>query len=412
MPRADSSDIAEALAASLAQLARGTAAGAAAADDSADAPPPARAPEAPPLAGAAGPLQLAERRARLAERVAQLRADWQRRATAVRAGRRRLEERGAELRERRRRHEARAAEWLAAKRRLEAKRPRVSRGQLLRDPARHAAGLGAFHAYQELSVVCLALQQERRRRCSELAEVFPLKWILSASAGASSGDRAVSLGQVHSFAAPGLLEEDEIKDLTAALSFLLPMVAGLGCYLDVTLPFPCSTGRGAAGEPEERAWPSVLHPFTGRWRHFSILGRSCTKEFAVALRMVDEDLRRLCECQGDPAPAPLGTLQLLAHLLSSAHLGCLSPSAPPPPRRASAAGAGDRGGTEWVGPAAASQVRPWEQAKSSDSIHSRCDSWRSASAREGGGAAGAALTASGGGEDGEWTLVEEGASKV
>lgn len=334
---------------------------------------------------------LRERHAALVERLADLKATTERRSAAVRTRRRQLEERRVELRERRRRHEARAAEWATAWQRLEAKRCRVSRDEFLRDPAQHSQTLGAFHVYQELSVVRLALQAERRRRCADLIAILPLKWIASGGCGA---DRTVTLAQVQSFAATGVLKDDEVKDLEAALSILVPLVSILAAYLDVTLPFPCTGARGnlqsaselhidrcpaktaklvlsedaggdsgrdsigvsqdvrnqpctgvSGGVPTDGstassprtaahvAWwlrPSVLHPFTGRWHQFSIYDRICTSEFSIARRLIDEDLRRLCVCQGEAMPEHLGTLQLLATCLSAARLGCISPPAAAP----------------------------------------------------------------------------------
>lgn len=316
---------------------------------------------------------LRERHAVLVDRLADLRATTERRTAAVRMRRRQLEERRDELRERRRRHEARAAEWATAWQRLEAKRCRISRDEFLRDPAQHSQSLGAFHVYQELSVVRLALQAERRRRCADLIAILPLKWIVSGDFG---GDRTVTLAQVQSFTATGVLKDDELKDLEAALSMLLPLISVLAAYLDVTLPFPCTGAQGhgrdrfdptgvSGGVPTEGltassprtaanvAWwtrPSVLHPFTGRWHQFSIYDNICTAEFSSALRLIDEDLRRLCVCQGEAAPDHPDTLQLLATCLSAARLGCVSPptAAPNYPPLATASTA--------VGSTSASQV--------------------------------------------------------
>lgn len=305
---------------------------------------------------------LRERHAVLVERLAELRAAAERRAAAVRLRRRQLEMRRDELRERRRRHETLASGWAAAWRSLEAKRCRISCDEFLRDPAKHSLTLGAFHVYQELSVVRSALQGERRRRIAELVEIVPLKWIVRED----GGDRTVSLGQVQSFVVPGVLQEDELKDLEAALSFLLPLVAMLAVYLDVALPFQCTGARGleeACSEAscehiEERpravsessasislprprrpskdasvarvqaAWwarPCVWHPFTSRWSNFSIYDGICTSEFSMALRLLDEDLLKLCASQGEVPSADFGTLQLLASCLSAAQLGCVSP---------------------------------------------------------------------------------------
>lgn len=182
-----------------------------------------------------------------------------------------------------------------------------------------------------------SVQAERRRRIAELVSYLPLKWIVREDAGA---DRTVSLAQVQSFGAPGVLQDDELKDIQAALSFLLPLVALLAVYLDVTLPFPCTGARGHeetlnvphSPHPQEGGtsaskWvrPCVLHPFTGRWSSFSIYDGICTPEFTKALRLLDEDLQKLCACQGEAAPVHFGTLQLLASILSAVHLGCVSP---------------------------------------------------------------------------------------
>eukprot|EP00811_Abedinium_folium_P002544 NODE_12336_length_1230_cov_10.654578.p3 GENE.NODE_12336_length_1230_cov_10.654578~~NODE_12336_length_1230_cov_10.654578.p3 ORF type:complete len:124 (+),score=33.85 NODE_12336_length_1230_cov_10.654578:507-878(+) len=43
------------------------------------------------------------------------------------------------------------------------------------------------------------------------------------------------------------------------------------------------------------------------------------------MRLIDENLRRLCACQGE-APAPgLATLQILVQCLRAPHLGCILP---------------------------------------------------------------------------------------
>jgi len=139
--------------------------------------------------------------------------------------------------------------------------------------------------------------------------------------------------------------------MEAALSWLAPLLSALAVCLDVWLPFPVHRGRAAlgteaaAGAPERRRgrtagsaaarigpckWtsPCVEHPFTARWNYFSIYDGICTSEFATATRLLDEDLRHLCACQGELVSPETGTLQLLAHLLRAAHLGCLSPPAP------------------------------------------------------------------------------------
>lgn len=299
-------------------------------------------------------LLVEETRARVAARVADLRSQVERRAAALRTSSAQLEKRKAELVERRRQYESSTAECSAAKRRLDAKKVRLSRDQFLKDPARHSAALnlGAFHIYQELSVATLALQENRKRRCLALVDLFPWRWVLT-----NDGDQTMTLGQVPSLTAPGVLQEEEFRDLSAAVSFLLPLVNGLAACLDVTLPFPCSTGHSAESDASVRnrggsvnldvtdlesknlsaqwwALPCALHPFTGRWRYFSVYDRICTSEFSLAVRLVEENIRQLCTCQGDPVPprgvkGDLGTLQLLAHLLSSPSLGCLCPLAPP-----------------------------------------------------------------------------------
>lgn len=267
-------------------------------------------------------LERRERHDVLAKRLQKLRVTAAVRTAQVDAIRRRAEQGRQFLGERRCRHQTRAAQWAAAHRRLEAKRSRVSRNDFLRDPARHAAALGAFHAFQELSVVDLALQQERRRWCLEVVSFLPLKWIRSDSA---IGDHTVTLGQVQSFLTTGVLQDDEQQNLEAALPLLVRLVSSLAGCLDVTLPFPCSGGRGFG------TWvlPGALHPFTGRWYYFSVYDNICTSEFFLALRLVDEDLRWLCTQQGESLPSSVeadqpSTLQLLAQLLSAAHLGCTS----------------------------------------------------------------------------------------
>eukprot|EP00427_Karlodinium_veneficum_P016047 CAMPEP_0169137898 /NCGR_PEP_ID=MMETSP1015-20121227/41840_1 /TAXON_ID=342587 /ORGANISM="Karlodinium micrum, Strain CCMP2283" /LENGTH=433 /DNA_ID=CAMNT_0009202885 /DNA_START=22 /DNA_END=1320 /DNA_ORIENTATION=+ len=299
-------------------------------------------------------LALLERHTLLVERLADLRAVAERRAAAAKGRRRQLERRREELRERRQRNETRAVEWAAAGRRLEAKRCRISCDEFLRDTARYSQSLGAFHIYTELAVARSALQAERKRRCAELVSIFPLKWIVQDAVG----DRTVSLAQVPSFSvlsAAGVLKDDDRKDMEAALSYLLPLVAGLAEYLDVMLPFPCTGAQGyeesvriaeveanrvraqsegsVALAPQTAWWvrPCVLHPFTERWHNFSIYDGICTSEFLAALRFLDEDLRRICLCQGEVPPADFSTLQLLASSLSAAELGCVSPPFLAPP---------------------------------------------------------------------------------
>jgi hypothetical protein len=158
------------------------------------------------------------------------------------------------------------------------------------------------------------------------------------------------------------MKENELREMQVALSFLLPLVATVGFYLDVTLPFPCCGARGfeeanvcgnhamehhlpveselsssgtvvhrskskEAATPQSAWWaqPCVLHPFTRRWSNFSICDGVCTSEFMTALQLLDEDLRRLCASQGEAPPADSSTLQLLASGLSAANLGCVSP---------------------------------------------------------------------------------------
>eukprot|EP00434_Breviolum_minutum_P028036 symbB.v1.2.024802.t1/scaffold2373.1/size80819/4 len=170
------------------------------------------------------------------------------------------------------------------------------------------------------------------------------------------------MGQVQSFERSGVLQEDELHRLEAALMLLMRLTSALASCLDVTLPFPCSGGRGlrevssaveaatAASGMRERhrrsstgglaylarpratagtpQWvlPCVQNPFTRHWHHFSVYDNICTSEFAAVLRLVDQDLLRLCRCQGVTLHRKTtGTLQLLAALLSGEHLGCVSP---------------------------------------------------------------------------------------
>jgi len=267
--------------------------------------------------------------------------------------------------------------------------------------------------------VSAALQKERRRKCAELVELFPLKWIVSDGAASMP---TVTLGQVESFVAMGVLQDEELKDLEAALVFLAPLLTALAAGLDVTLPFPCAGGHGRAptfaeqnagrgypepasdplGEPvrgmlgstiaaaRPSTWPCVLHPVSGRRRYFSVYDGICTSEFAVALRLVGEDLRQLLACQGGAAPADLSALQLLAQLLVAPDLGCLLPprAARPPPgppgasQQASMVARVQTSGEAW-----SRQRSPQLQlARSTESAQSLClyD------------------------EDGEWTVVDEG----
>lgn len=330
---------------------------------------------------------LLDRRSMLLSRTAELRAMAERRAAALHAQRKRLEESSQEFRERRRHHETRAAQWVAFRRQLEMKRCRISREEFLQNPSQHSAVLGAFHVYQELYVVTNSLQKERRRRCAEAASIFPLKRIGSFD---DPGFQTITLGQVQHFIGTGVLQCEEVQDLRAALSFLTHLVALLAGYLDITLPFPCTPGQGVAavhtedsramgvartsgsagsgprgrelsdGETQDAGrwtaarespaaasprvtrtrsrssdtqgpwWvcPCVLHPFTSRWIYFSVDDGICTCEFEQAMRLLDEDLRQMCASQGEVSPSRFTTLQLLAHLLSAPHLGCTSPPRP------------------------------------------------------------------------------------
>lgn len=295
-----------------------------------------------------------QRCGQLRQRLKVLRAQLQERNASNALRKRHLEEFRERLRRRRSVHEEHWAAWQSGRRRLDAKAA-VSRAQFLQNPARHQ--LGAFHVYQELSVVSAALQQERRRRCSDLIELLPVKWLHM-----GSGQDVLSLGQVQSFERSGVLGEDELHHLEAALMLLMRLISALASCLDVTLPFPCSAGRGLrevssaveaataasgmrerhrrsstgglaylarprapAGAPE---WvlPCVQNPFTRTWSHFSVYDNICTSEFAAVLRLVDQDLLQLCRCAGvTSTPKGAGTLQLLAALLRAEHLGCISP---------------------------------------------------------------------------------------
>ncbi|OLQ10051.1 hypothetical protein AK812_SmicGene6262 [Symbiodinium microadriaticum] len=182
--------------------------------------------------------QRAALRARCHEMQRRLRALRGALATAAesRAERRRaLEERRASLRQRRRDHEQRASGLSTALRRLRA------RTWFLEDPSRYSVELGAFHVYQELAVILDALRQERRRRCSLLVELFPVKFL---SAGSAPRDVTLSLCQVQNCDRSGVLQEEECRSLEAAISLLVRLVTAFANLLDVTLPFPCSGGRG------------------------------------------------------------------------------------------------------------------------------------------------------------------------
>ncbi|CAK0807398.1 unnamed protein product, partial [Prorocentrum cordatum] len=129
-------------------------------------------------------------------------------------------------------------------------------------------------------------------------------------------------GPHESWGRPRVLKEEELRSMEAALSWLAPLLSALAVCLDVWLPFPVHRGRAAlgteaaAGAPERRRgrtagsaaarigpckWtsPCVEHPFTARWNYFSIYDGICTSEFATATRLLDEDLRHLCACQGE-----------------------------------------------------------------------------------------------------------------
>ncbi|CAJ1384972.1 unnamed protein product, partial [Effrenium voratum] len=152
------------------------------------------------------------RHGQLRERLRRLRAQLAQRQRGTARLRAQLEESRERLRQRRKAHEERLADLASAQRRLGA-RACVPRAQFLQDPTRHQ--LGAFHIYQELSVVLTALQQERRRRCSELVELLPVKWLQT-----GAGPEALSLGQVQSLERSGVLQEEELRNLDASLSLL------------------------------------------------------------------------------------------------------------------------------------------------------------------------------------------------
>ncbi|CAE7230846.1 unnamed protein product, partial [Symbiodinium sp. CCMP2592] len=100
--------------------------------------------------------------------------------------------------------------------------------------------------------------------------------------------------------------------------------------------------RAQAHEAPMWTLPSVLHPFLARWHHFSVCDKICTPEFVAALRLVDQDLLCLCRCQGVGPKETTPTLQLLAMLLNSEHLGCVSPPAKPSGPQAQQAGSAAR----------------------------------------------------------------------
>merc|ERR1712150_266410 len=101
-----------------------------------------------------------------------------------------------------------------------------------------------------------------------------------------------------------------------------------------------------AGPLEVPAWwarPCVLHPFKNRWYYFSVYDNIFTSEFVRALALIDEDLKRLCMCQGMVlSEHPCSTLQLLARCLSTSHFGCMLPpqAVPKPPSPAPSTSAG------------------------------------------------------------------------
>eukprot|EP00929_Paragymnodinium_shiwhaense_P109737 TRINITY_DN76242_c0_g1_i1.p1 TRINITY_DN76242_c0_g1~~TRINITY_DN76242_c0_g1_i1.p1 ORF type:complete len:712 (-),score=127.73 TRINITY_DN76242_c0_g1_i1:139-2274(-) len=219
-------------------------------------------------------VTLGERRLELKTRVAELRKEFGQRLGAAKARQASLERRREALKERRKAHDTKAEEWRRERRRLEAKKSRISRHEFLRDPSQYMASLDAFHVFRELAVVHEALQAERRQKCSELLAIYPLRWMVTTEdAGAKGGlvegerrrsssegtDRppvqTVSLGQVQSFAVKGVLQEEEIKDMEAGLSYLVPLVSALAGYLDILLPFPCIL---ALGHASRSTWRSQL----------------------------------------------------------------------------------------------------------------------------------------------------------
>lgn len=208
-------------------------------------------------------------------------------------------------------------------------------------------------------MVSLALQEERRQRCSQLVSMVPLKWH---SGGAT---HAVTLGHVQTFSMMGVLKDEELRDLEAALGLLVRLLTSLAACLDFTLPFPCSGGRGYAAVaataskggqgPGPRTWqwmwPCVLNRFTKRWHYFSVYDNICTAEFAVALQLLNQDLLKLCYCQGEVPPEGSSTLQLLVQLLSAVQLGCVSPRSATEPRLVQAVG-------DTTGPGKSSEFAP------------------------------------------------------
>merc|ERR1712107_461473 len=54
-------------------------------------------------------------------------------------------------------------------------------------------------------------------------------------------------------------------------------------------------------------------------------------DFKRALRLMDENLRRLCTCQGENPDSNLDTLQLLHLCLRATHIGCISSPVSSPP---------------------------------------------------------------------------------
>ncbi|CEL99122.1 unnamed protein product [Vitrella brassicaformis CCMP3155] len=109
--------------------------------------------------------------------------------------------------------------------------------RFLDDPPCNVAGLGAFHIYQELKAVMEAMQTERRKKCSELICLFPLKKIVC------NGQKMLTLAEVESFQASGEMPFEREMEVEAALSFIAPIVFGLAAYLDVPLPFPIVYGH-------------------------------------------------------------------------------------------------------------------------------------------------------------------------
>jgi len=195
-------------------------------------------------------------------------------------------------------------------------------------PSLEESGENLKQSRHECDEVVEKLRVERKRVCSSLVSHFPLKKI-SRPEGVDKKSRVITLGSVTTleFTKGTVLSAEEQHDIHAALGFLVQLLSHLASYLDITLPFPCGVCPKA---PKAFA---VYHPMRSHWYDFSLKDGTCTKSSAKALKLMRENLRRLCETQGISVPLnsqfPHNTtvpiLKLLDACLHARHFGSLYP---------------------------------------------------------------------------------------